>query len=344
MARQVEPCLSCGHGVGIGRFCVSCGHPEPDRTSGVSGVSGVPEASGVSEHRSRRVPVSPPPVYEAPPPARYPLFADETGDGSSTARQATAEPPAGLAETTVGPVTRPTSHQPRPDRRRSVGPWWIAAAVVAVMLLGAGGWRALGDPDPDPAASDGSDSGSDSGSVSPTTVPVEPAPDDARKEGGQVDLLDLTRLVSASPPGTAAPSRDVRGNAVRYEAFNMLDGQPDTAWRTVGDASGQEVVFGLDGPTRITQVGLLNGYAKVEPGYDGYAANRRITSVEWVFADGTVVPQTLGDNLTVQSIPLDGVVSDTVTLRILTVTDPAAGPTGRDYTAISDVRVVGSPT
>ncbi len=62
-------------------------------------------------------------------------------------------------------------------------------------------------------------------------------------------------------------------------------------------------------PTRITQVGLINGYAKVEPGYDGYAANRRITSVEWEFADGTVIAQDLGDAPTCRA-PTSTVVSD----------------------------------
>ncbi len=123
----------------------------------------------------------------------------------------------------------------------------------------------------------------------------------------------------------------------------MLDGQSDTAWRMAGDASGREIVFRLESPTAITSVGLINGYAKVDPGYDGYQANRRITSVEWVFDDGTTVAQDLADDLALQSTPVDGVVSATVTLRIVSVSGPAKGPSGRDYTAISEISLVGTP-
>lgn len=339
MDHQVEQCLSCGHGLGLGRFCVNCGQvkSEPD-----------------SEEPPRRPPVSPPPVYEAPPPARYPLFADESGPGSAAEIPAATPQTPGLAETIVEMAVPPAAHEPvvpssvrplsaRPPsthRRRPISAGWIASGLAAMLLLGAGGWTLLrgSDSEPDLPAR----AGPAPGPSTPTTDPDAPETDDSGQDD-QTNPLDLTRLASASPPSTASPSRDVQGNAVRYEAFNMLDGQPDTAWRMAGDASGQEVVFQLDGPTRITQVGLLNGYAKVEPGYDGYAANRRITSVEWVFADGTVVPQTLAEDLAVQSIPLSDVVSDTVTLRILTVSEPAAGPAGRDYTAISDVSLVGSP-
>ena len=332
MDRQAERCPSCDHLLGVGRYCVSCGRPSTEPTADLTEPR--------SEAPPHRAPVSPPPVYEAPPPARYPLFADEAAPAPTETPHAAYEPSPGLAETAVGlpvllPVPAPARLPPTAHRRRPGGPWRIAAAasVVALVLLGAGGMALLGDSDPDPSATDGTGSGS----ASPTSAPSETG------EGGEDGPLDLTRFAEASPPGTASPSRDVRGNAVRYEAFNMLDGQPDTAWRIAGDASGQEVVFRLDGPTRITEVGLINGYAKVEPGYDGYSANRRIASVEWMFADGTVVPQTLVDGLSVQSVPVSDVVSDTVTLRILTVTEPASGPSGRDYTAISDVSLVGSP-
>ncbi len=94
----------------------------------------------------------------------------------------------------------------------------------------------------------------------------------------------------------------------------------------------------------IDQVGLLNGYAKQDPGYDGYPANRRITEVEWVFDDGTTVEQTLADGVRdVQLVDTGGVEATSVELHVLAVTAPGRGPSGRDYTAISEVSLLGVP-
>ncbi|MGA8846089.1 MAG: hypothetical protein WB471_05695 [Nocardioides sp.] len=332
--REVGLCWSCHHALGVGRYCVNCGqlkhHP----------------AGGAPAHRT---PTSPPPVYGPPPPARYPLFADEAGRGPTEQSPAAYRQSSTLAEATAVPGGLPPGAHPIelsssvPHGRGTRSRRWtaIAAGAVAAVLLGAGAMKLLGGgSDPDLTA-DGSAAG-------PSGRASAPAGTDAGSQGDdQVGPFDLTRSVEVSPPATADPSRDVRGNAVRYEAFNMLDGQRDTAWRMPGDGSGQEVVFRLDEPARITKVGLINGYAKVEPGYDGYAANRRIISVEWVFADGTAVPQTLVEGLGVQSVPVGDavgeVISDVVTLRIVSVTEPASGPSGRDYTAISEVSLIGTP-
>ena len=327
MSADRTTCLACGEPLGIGRFCMNCGHPEEAPVKDESPTSTVerpilspapPPAS--SPAQPPRAAVAPPPVYEAPRPPRYPLWADEA-----------LSPPSGP------PVLAP----PPPAHRPRVG-WvagWVAAAIVLVALTGAGGVLLLG----------GDDAPTSPGTASPpgTSTPAEPAgpaePAEPGSSGSAAEPVDLARTAEATPPDTAAPSRDVNGNAVRYEAFNMLDGQSDTAWRMPGDGSGQEVVLRLDSPTAISEVGLINGYAKVEAGYDGYRANRRITAVEWVFGDGTVVAQDLTDDLEVQRVAVDDVVTDEVTLRIVSVSGPTEGPTGRDYTAISEIALVGSP-
>jgi hypothetical protein len=44
---------------------------------------------------------------------------------------------------------------------------------------------------------------------------------------------------------------------------------------------------------------------------------------------------------TLQTTPVDAVETTTLELRITEVTAPGSGPDARDYTAISDVRVIG---
>jgi hypothetical protein len=330
-------CLSCGHDLGIGRFCVNCGHPKD------APVDSTAERPAVR-------PIPPPPVHEPPRPARFPLFADETAahgatTGSTGGSAADAGRPTALTPAAAPPA--PSGHR----RPRSAAPWWALGLVAAILLFGGGGvllvTSSLGDDDTagDPATAPVSTPSPSADESDESDEPSEsPSPDDADDgdDGDDDEPVDLASRAEATPPDTAAPSRDVSGNAVRYEAFNMLDGQADTAWRMPGDASGREIVFRLDSPTTLVGVGLINGYAKVEPGYDGYAANRRIKAVEWVFADGTVVPQKLGDDLALQGVEVDRIETDTVTLRIVKVSEPGTGSAGRDYTAISDVALVGT--
>ena len=355
MDRQAERCSACGHALGIGRFCTNCGHPRGAPPAPSGDAQDTAERAAVPPAPTLSHPVPAPPVYEPPRPARFPLYADETSPqqpveqpvpGARVA-EGEQEDPAGH-EVVPGLAPVPAPREPAGDRpRRTSRLGWVAAAVAAIVLLGVGGILLLDGTD---------DTGSAADPVLPTlpadgtpsdgATPTDPGTTDgsgATPETPSEDPVDVASRAEATPPDTAAPSRDVDGNAVRYEAFNMLDGQADTAWRMPGAASGQEIVFRLDAPTRISEVGLINGYAKVDPGYDGYTANRRITAVEWDFGDGTVIPQDLTDDLGVQRVAVDDVVSDTVTLRILAVTPPARGPAGRDYTAISDVALVGAP-
>ena len=144
-------------------------------------------------------------------------------------------------------------------------------------------------------------------------------------------------------PETAPPNEDVSGNLVRYEARNMLDGVAETCWRMPGSGADDEIVFTFQAPVEVTEVGLINGYAKTSGDFDWYNGNRRILEVEWVFDDGTVVEQSLDSTRKLQSVPVEAVTTSTVTLRLLEVSDPGSGRSARDYTAISDVTLVGEP-
>ena len=110
-----------------------------------------------------------------------------------------------------------------------------------------------------------------------------------------------------------------------------------------GDGSGQEIRIDFGRPVALEKVGIVNGYAKRDPGYDGYTANRRITRVTWAFDDGSVQAQLLDEVRRMQRLDVGPVTTSTVTLRIVTVTPPGPGRRGRDYTAISDIVLLGRP-
>ncbi|WP_157953117.1 NADase-type glycan-binding domain-containing protein [Nocardioides allogilvus] len=159
--------------------------------------------------------------------------------------------------------------------------------------------------------------------------------------------VDLTSTLEVTAPPAAPATTDLDGRLVDYDPSHMLDATPSTAWRTAGDASGETISFTLPEPSTIRRVGILNGYAKQVPSGSGlvdwYPHNRRITAVEWAFDDGTVVRQDLREKAKLQRLTIDPVTTSTVQLRLLAVTPPGAGVLGRDYTAISDVLVAGTP-
>ena len=177
----------------------------------------------------------------------------------------------------------------------------------------------------------------------PTAAPSDPSAEAEPTETPPVSEgpIDLARYAAATVPATAEPNEDVAGNLVRYEARNMLDGVPETCWRMPGSGASDEIVFQFEAPVEITEVGLVNGYAKTSGEFDWYNGNRRVLEVEWVFDDGTTVSQPLDEIRTLQSVPVDAVTSSTITLRLLDVSKPGTGRSARDYTAISDVTLVG---
>ena len=115
-----------------------------------------------------------------------------------------------------------------------------------------------------------------------------------------------------------------------------------------GDGTGESITFSFDEPVEMTEVGLVNGYAKTASdasgnSYDWYAGNRRTLQVEWTFDDGTVVSQDLGQTRAMQTVALeDGVVTEQVTMRLVEVSPPGTGAASRDYTALSEVTLRGA--
>lgn len=290
-------------------YCASCGHE-----LGVGRYCtncGHPVDSPVdTAERPRIAPadeIPPPPSWTPPPAVRYPLYADESA--------------APLSE----------GQHPQPPHARAPRPWGLWAAIgVALLLVLVLGIALLtsGDDEPEPPAAEDTTSAPD-----PQESPAdeEPSP--------HVPAGSVTADATVVVPATAGPGRSVDGTPVDFEAENMLDGVPETAWRMPGDGSGSQLTITLAEETRLRSVGLINGYAKEDAGRDWYHGNRRIEQVEWVFDDGTAVPQTFGDTTGVQSIDVDATTT-TITLRLITVSAPGKGPDSRDFTAISDLLLV----
>jgi hypothetical protein len=303
-------CAKCGHELGVGRYCTNCGQPV-----GGAGESQAPDWRTDTAERPRQPapqtppPPAPPPAWTPPPAPRFPLYADEV-----------AEPDDEL------------SPQTRHRRSRPMG-GWLALAVVLVLVLLIGVWLVTtGDDDEPPGAKPPATS-------APTTGDEDKPDDKPDDEATSPAPTGLTAESQVTVPATAAPGADVDGNPVGFEGTNLLDGVPETCWRMPGDGTGKEIVVTLPRETRLRSVGMINGYAKEGGAVDWYHGNRRVEQVEWVFDDGTTVPQTLGDTAAVQSLDVD-VTTTTVTIRLVAVSEPGKGPSRRDFTAISDLLFV----
>lgn len=296
-------CSQCGHELDVGRFCVNCGHP----------IDAAPARDT--------------PSFSEP---RFPLYTDEV-PASATGSHRQADHPT---------VDHPTVDHPTAGRPGRL-PWLAAGAVLAV-LAGVGVWLLLhGGDEPATTATDDRPAAS-----TPTADPPGASPSATPEPG--TDPGEVARQATVTVPATAPPNQDLDGNQVRYEGRNMLDGVPETCWRMPGDGSGSSLLLELAEPTTLSSVGLVNGYAKTAARDDGtsldwYAGNRRVLAVEWVFDDGTVVRQDFEDTRVLQSIDIDPISTQTVELRLLSVSPPGRGASARDYTAISEVSLLGSP-
>ncbi|GAA3521458.1 NADase-type glycan-binding domain-containing protein [Nocardioides daeguensis] len=331
-------CTSCGHELGVGRFCTNCGQPVPGRH---------PEAAPVAS-----APVVPPPTGQLPPAARYPLYADSPTAPSGPPPLAPPAVPAAVTQVAPPPPSAPLSPAPPPaggSTARTRLPWlpWLLGVVVLALVAGIGAFLLVSAGDDDGSALEQRAEEAEPSSPSDTDRSGEPRPDSSGT-GGPVeapepgDLRDLTATARAEVPATAPASRDRQNRPVTYVADNMLDGRPRTAWRMPGDGTGTTLVLDLGAEVVLTEVGLVNGYAKIDGADNWYRGNRRIRAVQWEFDDGTRITQELGDRPSMQLQPVGPVATTTVVLHLVEVSAPGKGPGGRDFTAISDLRLRGA--
>lgn len=338
--------MKCGHALGVGRFCVNCGHP----VSAEPPIGDTAERPAVLDPAGPTVaaPVTPPPPPSPPPEPRFPLFADEVRPGAPAAYPPPSPP--------SPPIPPPSGHR-RTDARPTWLPWLVGAlAVLLVAAVGTALLLTAGDDEPTADAPAGaasssseSDSPTDDATDDATDDPTGPSPSDTptpseTPEPGEP--RDVAATATAEVPRTAPPNTDVDGNLVRYEARNLLDGVPTTCWRMPGDGAGSTITVTLAEPTTLSEVGIVNGYAKTSDDdgtiLDWYRGNRRVLAVEWTFDDGTVVSQSLVEERSLQTVDVGEVTTSTVTVRLVSVSAPGTGRSARNYTAISDLSFVGT--
>lgn len=231
------------------------------------------------------------------------------------------------------PLGRPGTSDAANRRRVAM----IAVALVAVFLAGvvvtivltAGDDTASSSAAPTslaPArAQQATDSDGGTGGGPSATIPLGPS-----------RTIDPVRVAA---PLQSAASENACGSTTTFDPEHLLDHDGTTAWRTDGSGVGRQITLNLGGTTRVTRVGLVNGYAKIDPcdGTDRYFQNRRVTQVRWTFDDGTSVTQGLDPaDRSTQTMAVD---AETVRVQIeILATTP---PGDRDFTPISDIEIEG---
>ena len=176
--------------------------------------------------------------------------------------------------------------------------------------------------------------------VNPTVKAVE--------EPVEVPPVETAVVSRSLPPAVAEAScrtdgqSDATGRTITYEPAQTIDGDLSTAWRCAGSAVGQELTLRLAGLTTVTSVGLVPGYAKVDPadGIDRFALYRTVTGVEWRFDDGTVVAQDVSaPRASMTTLELaEPVTTSSVTMVVTSTGNDAAE---YDFTAVSEVELSG---
>lgn len=156
--------------------------------------------------------------------------------------------------------------------------------------------------------------------------------------GGQLAPL-APRRVSASR--TAPSGQDAAGRPVTYEAANVTDGDPATAWRAAGSAEGDRITLEYERPVTVLALDIVNGYAKSDPatGADRYAENRRVLRVRVEYDGGSYEADLRDGERAAQRVSLPQAVQ---TGRLAVVILAASSDGGRDFTAISEITALGS--
>lgn len=173
----------------------------------------------------------------------------------------------------------------------------------------------------------------------PATTTSNPAPQHEttrRAPPGQSPVLLQPVNVHAS--ASANLSQDSSGKPVTFYATNVIDGDLSTPWGVEGRGIGQTITFVFNGPVRLTAVGMVPGYAKVDgaSGLNQFVQNRRVTKARYLFTDGSSLDISFSDDAVMQGAQVD-VETTAVEIQVLSTSTSAK----RDFTAVSEVAFQG---
>lgn len=299
-------------------------------------------------------------------------LAAPVGGARSAATSFSFQIPTTVSQTTSNPSSQitaqtvPVASAPTLTAHSKSGPSKVTIAAIAVAVVALGGLVAVVASRPSttkaqaPTTTSAGPATAPS-TTSPTTVSA-PAPPSAPAITTAVAATTTTATTTA-PPATrpsallpndvaatceSAPNADSQRNPVSYEPWLTADGRAETAWRCDGDASGESILFDFGRDMRVAEVGLLPGYAKVDPfnGINRFPEMRRVSSARWecVDAGGVAVKsstQAFSDAARVQSSPVVG-FDRCRALRVVIIATRAPGGTN-DYTPVSEIVVSGWP-
>jgi hypothetical protein len=168
--------------------------------------------------------------------------------------------------------------------------------------------------------------------------PVE-APSSASSSDSRVPER-IKEGVQVTASKVALPSKDAAGHRVTYLPGNVVDGIIATAWRAPGDGVGDTITLVFSGPVDIVKVGLIPGYAKVDPetSANRFEQDRIITEVRYLIEGLPPTIQHLQREPYPQYVAVSAATTQ-ITVEILKTTRPG----GLDFTAISEIYVYGTP-
>lgn len=136
---------------------------------------------------------------------------------------------------------------------------------------------------------------------------------------------------------------DSARNPVEYKPEFAVNGDLDSAWQCRGDGAGERLELDLGALVGVVSVGIIPGYAKVDPhdGTEWYPLNRRLTEVRWHFDDGTAISQQLDPDpelRAMQALELPEPVS-TSTIVLEIVSSAPGSSDAHPNMAVSDLEV-----
>jgi hypothetical protein len=200
--------------------------------------------------------------------------------------------------------------------------------------------------------------GSTSSAAAATPAPVAPPSATAAPRSSAAPGVPVSATPEASPGtdtvpvplvATGAdcsypPSVDGNDQPVSYEPAKAVDGDPTTAWRCPG-AGGHTIQLAPGQKGYVTDLGLVPGYAKVDPatGVDRFLDNHTVTQVVWRIDDGGSVVQVVQDIRDPRPQLTWVHLSRPLALTSLSLTVTGTGNPGsrQDSTPISTVAVAG---
>lgn len=157
---------------------------------------------------------------------------------------------------------------------------------------------------------------------------------------------DLAPQATVSASAFAKASRDTcqPPHTTNFQPPNLIDGDPTTAWRVEGNSAQDYVLFTFARTAVIQNIDIVPGYAKTDactPALNWCTINRVPKTIRVTFDGGSNVILNLKRVCEWQNFSFKPVETKTIRLTILD-TYPSSDPKlQRDYTPISEIRVIG---